>query len=317
MCKKNNTINEAVNEYLKNITENKFKTVNDTYLKNYISNQLYISPSNSEQRQTFNTYKELAGVVFDDRTYNFHIFPNNHNECKILSNKHEILQKELEKNLITQLSKPLNKISEESTLTLYKNLLESTIIKGNGTFPRMRNIEKEVDNIDINTKATITSEIVRLFNRYVGIATKTANYYIHPMRFTYGTNEESQLPQVGCTFREIQFHKEIRPINKAKPSKKLEFDICYPESDNNYLFHKNSGGNICFNPPVNYPLDDENNISNDEEIEDIIYHFIYFVENNENFTTPFNIELYQNNFKKWKTQFTITTSNTLTHNLSL
>ena len=89
---------------------------------------------------------------------------------------------------------------------------------------------------------------------------------------------------VGCTMRAIQFHKYLGAINKDD---KGAFNICYPLDDKDgtiglQYFQNQRGeysGNICCNPPVNYPILGEHDY--EDQISDVIGYFIEFINNQQ------------------------------------
>ncbi len=237
------------------------------------------------------TYLNCAGVVFDDHSKNFHIFPNNKDDLHWLNAEYSKIQ---------------NLIWKEIRKEQYSWLKDFKISKGNNSFPRMNNIEKADTNL--KTDNEITADDVKIFNTYVSIDYNNSCYCLHLMRLTC-----SETGEVGCTMRSIQFHKQIHLKNKKgeyvkglldiNKDKDGRFDICYPQTDKDIRqssitsdYHKeNNAGNVCFNPPISLP--NKNFILNDKTLKEIINWFIYFIEK-EGRKEDMTLDKYE----KWKMQ---------------
>ena len=110
--------------------------------------------------------------------------------------------------------------------------------------------------------------------KFVEVKHNNVSYTINFMRYMCDKNGV-----VGCTMCAIQFHKAKIVSNKSPINcGKNGFEICYTKSDEDYECCTNSNGNVCFNPPVKFPTPDQNDEYNPKEIDDIIKHFLVFIE---------------------------------------
>ncbi len=218
------------------------------------------------------TYLNFAGVVFDDDSYNFHIFP---------------LNKDIYNGLSEEFRKLRNNIREK--INDNKKFLNIAKLKGSGTgrFTLFQNVENAINEDD--EKRLSEKNIYQ----YVAMEKDGAFYSINFMRYTCDENN-----MVGCTMRAIQFHKEcIKGINKGKNENgKVVFDICYPNTADDGARSINSAGNVCYNPPVEWPnkqpFDTNATTYKFEEdlIKKIIDGFIYFIEKEGNVIDLINKE---------------------------
>ena len=225
------------------------------------------------------TYLKYAGVVFDDDSYNFHIFPNE-KKCYVgdkgtrLNEQYTAIQSALKNKLKYKISELCSKhIEDEETRFLLKNLAISKICVGNPNFKLMGNILALMEQG--SAEKLLSSDDIKIFCRYVGLETLTSSYYIQLMRLTC-----KEYKQVGCTLCAIQFHKEcIKGINKGKNENgKVVFDICYPNTADDEDRSTNSAGNVCYNPTVFWPrFNEKTKKYSDTDIGDIINKFINFI----------------------------------------
>lgn len=250
MSEKN--INEAVNEYLTKRKELINEYDND--VKEYEKESAIVSKrihydvreiSNSELKGHISemiainvpVYNKYAGIVFDPGSYNFHVFPKQEKICAQLKHEFDLLREAL----IKKLPKDFSITSEGSgnNFALYNNILQA-----------------------VNKK-----EPRSMIYKYITVKyKKEEKYTINFMRYTCNNGV------VGCTMRAIQFHKGLQ-VNKGL---KNQFQMCYPETDQNFDYRYNDAGKICYNPPVSYPQLSNNEFKKDD-IESIVTHFKAFI----------------------------------------
>lgn len=194
------------------------------------------------------TYLDYVAVVFDDRTYNFHIFPSHKKTCEILSNEFT----ELRNNIID--------------ILINKGLCATR--SGSGDFKRF-------DNIQIACKKE--ERFGKNIYRFVEIEKNNVSYSINFMRYTC----DDEKGMVGCTMRAVQFHK-ARMGGKNKGyinyGENDAFSICYTKTDADGEKRSNDAGNICYNPPVDYPFIDLGAEERKKRISSIVEEFIDFIE---------------------------------------
>ena len=322
MCDQtNNPINEIINKYfsdLENNIENFEKTKNNikskvgilgyTYydicpinknhsLNNYISKTIYgLNPNENKDNAT---YAEHAGIVFDDGTYNFHIFPNNNDTCNNLSNEYAKLRTKLliaiyEKLISNDCDKKIKNGFEKNykkCIDQYENekkaQKEYSLWGGKGVGQSFKRYNHVI--AASNQPTTLNC----LIYKFIEIEIDKISYTINFMRYTCDENGV-----VGCTMRAIQFHKDDGCINKDSNQqlnicypntykKRKKFSICYPKNADNGNIGTNSAGNICYNPPVKWPKKGEewNN-----QINDIVESFLDFIINNEKYLQKAKID---------------------------
>ena len=233
------------------------------------------------------TYFDYAGVVFDDSSYNFHIFP-----------KDKDIYRELSQEFLKLQDKLCKYIAEENVELPNKATLKKKS-GGNWPFVRFENIE-EIVMVSNDKKFSVEFKEGKIIHyniyHYVTVNYNNAYYTINFMRYTCDSKGV-----VGCTMRAIQFHKSYGNINKANG-----FNICYTLNDENntyksiiYNVAKNNEEiiceNVCYNPPVQYPFNDLNEKEKTDRIENIIDWFIYFIEK-EGKKEDMTLDKY----KKWK-----------------
>ena len=304
------TLKDAVEEYKANLETYKTAKVQDSPLEKFISKTVNLKKGDEKHVETSEenknhplrghisatvggvpedksqTYLDFAGVVFDDQRYNFHIFPRDLSLYEKTNKENDPPQNGFLNNNYQAVKSDLS--------TKLKKLTGTKVSSGKCTFPRMKNIEEEleINSVEYNNNGIVTSNKVKIFNTYVALVKEEATYYIHLMRLTCKDG------QVGCTLNEIQFHKECRrkkengeymasyyDINKGIDN---SFDICYTETDKdstddveiNQYYKTNSAGNVCYNPPVKWPIKvNGNKIECDSGmIDEIIDWFRFFVE---------------------------------------
>ena len=210
---------------------------------------------NSTKKDIVPAYKKFPEVVFDSTTYNFHIFPDDREICKQLSIDFSNKSKEIINSI--------NKIPNKYIIFGGANT---------GKFKLLYNVEEKY-SVSEEFKFNPKNHEADIY-KYIGITSKGFTYYITFMRYTY--NDKT----VGCTMREIQFHKQKHLKNPENNYLKQpihinkdingSFSICYTATadDNKY---KTNGVNSCFNPPVNF----------DDSPELIAKCFIEFIEHYE------------------------------------
>ncbi len=255
------------------------------------------------------TYLDCAGVVFDEDSMNFHIFPKCAVECEKLADefskvREEIINKfensQYTYGFILCSAKQAKNLENEQ-----KCLLNNC---GKGGFTRLDNIRAAVD-VNMQNDIPQTVDIYK----YVLVRFNEADYTINFMRYTCNKGV------VGCTMRKIQFHKTTFGNNREKLNYNAnkEFEICYTQNDNDYDEQKNPGGvntipktlengtqtytSVCYNPPIVYP-GDPNDSDFNNQIADIVNCFIQFIEHGHDTkkwqgykpTSKKNQELWQN-----------------------
>lgn len=227
-------------------------------LRKYISSTVKIG---KEDKNGVGAYLEHAGVVFDPNTYNFHIFPNLSKDYKPLVEYYTKLRRAIIDTIKNdeQFEEYKSTVDKSSDKFYYKNR------SGCGAFCRFFHVEKALEIYKKKPSPDITAAADGNVYRFVEVIYKGCSYTINFMRYTFDGKK------VGCTMNEIQFHKECIPgINKGTDG---TFDICYPETDQDYASCSNSAENICFNPPIKFPKD------TNDAINEIIRNFICFIEN--------------------------------------
>lgn len=220
-------------------------------------------------------------AVYDNRSCNFHIFPNCVIKCGNLSEEFENLRS----IIIDKLSKKgennqhewVNCETQEDFSSKIKNAktnLNKYLIKGSGTGKTFTRLSESLKNCSCPEKEKRISN-TKLY-KYIDVYYKEYHYILNFMRYTCNENGV-----VGCTMRAIQFHKFYSNINKANG-----FNICYTINDEDNKYKKsikynirkkeNQYENVCYNPPVEYPFKD----SGDKEgkITEIVNRFIFFIE---------------------------------------
>lgn len=283
--KTNNPINDVINDYHKSINVKKngnnydkqpkrIKEMIDNIeiCKRYDISSIsvnhplweYISKTvGGVSKESNKTYLEHTGVVFDNYSNNFHIFPSDKGTYDELSDEFTNLRAIIRKNLMNY-----NNLSQKGRIT-----------RGGGyQFKLFRNIEEKMN---VANQERLSGK--NLY-RFVEFKCEGISYTINFMRYTCNDKGE-----VGCTMRAIQFHKDAGDINRGEEG----FEICYTSNDENYD-KNNLGGlkttkrtigrgkgkpfiNVCYNPPIEYPGPNPNK----EQIEELIDHFLYFIENSD------------------------------------
>ncbi len=267
---KQRDINTIIKEYRKDI--NLFKK--GTYLgeKNYINveNGYDISELNEKHplwehvSKTIGgvpinknkTYLDYAAVVFDDHSHNFHVFPEDKDTYRKLSQD------------FLELQIKLCEYIERENVKLPNGAILKKKSGGDYPFVRLEKIEelKKVSN-DIRLSIELIDGEIKHHNlyHYVTLYHKDIYYTINFMRYIYDAKGI-----VGCTMRAIQFHKDTGKINLG--------GVCYPQTDKDFDFNTNNNGHICYNPPVEWPTAGS---SWNDQIVEIIGRFLDFVDNNE------------------------------------
>lgn len=268
-------INESIKNYLNTLKESYKRKESPEWAKQpiekgsgrYYDNNEITDNHPLNKHIADGAYKTYASVVFDTKTYNFHIFPNNRNICKQLSIDFSKKSKEIINSI--------NKITDKYSTFGGANT---------GKFKLLYDIEEKY-SVSEKFKFNQKNHEADIY-KYIGITSKGFTYYITFMRYTY--NDKT----VGCTMREIQFHKQKhlknpdnnylkQPIHINKDING-SFSICYTATadDNDY---KTNGANSCYNPPVNF----------EDSPELIAKRFLEFID---------NIKDIENNQYTWKTQ---------------
>lgn len=253
--------------------EKKINTVMDTYLysRKYdlrridcehplwqnISKKIKIN-ANDGNEEIVDTYLEYAGVVFDDCSYNFHIFPKNKKIYKALSEEFVALR--------------------EGIINGLKKKIEATN-KGSGRFTLFQNVERIVGVVPENKMSENN------IYQYVNVEREGVSYTLNFMRYT--CDEQGK---IGCTMRAIQFHKSRGYINKANG-----FNICYTINDEDEKYEsikynivkkkkEDHCENVCYNPPVDWPNAQAFDVGattykfEEDTINKIIDYFLDFIE---------------------------------------
>lgn len=214
----------------------------DHPLFRYVNNKVYLRKDDIEGVDTYLVY---AGVVFDDHSKNFHIFPADKAEYDKLQDEFKYLKVSIIKEM--------------------ENYSEFGKVKsGGGSFDLFENIKTVMSD-----KAEIGDKNIY---QYIEVKKDGISYSINFMRYT--CNAESI---VGCTMRAIQFHKDTGKINLG--------GVCYPQTDKDFDFNTNSNGHVCYNPPVEWPTDGSSWNDQIEEIIgrflDFIDNNVDFISNSE------------------------------------
>ena len=249
-------INESIKNYLNTLKESYKRKESPEWAKQPIEKGSGIYYDNNEiidnhplnKHIADGAYKTYASVVFDTKTYNFHIFPSNIGEC-------EILVKEF-LSLIEEFKKRSEQLKTELNIKKIKF--------GNGTISALNKIDSSMPN--------------GIF-KYIEIVYNNQYYSINFMRYTCKDNV------VGCTMRAIQFHKnETKYINGLgicypetdddNTYKKIISSTVEKQKHKEKIIEAYE--NICYNPPVVWPTDDKGEWEQDK-IEDIVNCFIAFI----------------------------------------
>lgn len=218
----------------------------------------YVDDNVKIEGEKIKTYKKYPTVVFDSKTFNFHIFPLDTKICEQLLNEYKDLREKIIELIYNKYKKDIESVeqyqkgNDKKQLIIKRNTRTNKLMGpgSNGSIRGLSCLEKNRAGNGLY--------------KYVEIYYKGNYYTINFMRYTCGENK------VGCTMRAIQFHKG-QYVNKGN----CGIDICYPETDGDNDCKKNNAGNICYNPPVNFPEGD--NI--DKQLDNIVGRFLDFVEN--------------------------------------
>ena len=289
------TTNELVSNYLKKLKDEKntykenLKRTNATkesvqprpyYDKSTLTDESTLKISNTINgvANKNETYKHITAVVFDDNSYNFHIFPNDIKTYNDLVSKFTTLQKLLKNH--KHLTKKLNEMNannSDSSFSVSGGGTGNNFARFNHIKTALKNSDKNIENEESEKNAVNTSRTGNLYKYLEVIETpknengnkKNIIYRLNFMRYTCDKNGE-----IGCTMQQLQFHKITTDhINKGKNG---VFDICYTTTDQDGEAFINSAKNICYNPPVPYPVKDSENY--DQQIDTLINHFVEFIE---------------------------------------
>ena len=286
------TTNELVNNYLKKLKDEKntykenLKRTNATkesdqpstyYDKSTLTDESTLKISNTINgvANKNETYKHITAVVFDDNSYNFHIFPNDIETYNDLVIKFTTLQKLLKnhKHLIKKLNE-INANNSDSSFSVSNHGSGNHFVRFNHIKTYLENYDKNIEKEETGENAVNASRTGNLY-KYLEVTKnekgkkKEIIYRLNFMRYTCDKNGE-----IGCTMQQLQFHKITTDhINKGKNG---VFDICYTTTDQDGEAFINSAKNICYNPPVPYPVKDSENY--DQQIDTLINHFVEFIE---------------------------------------
>lgn len=263
-----------------NIKINQMMTLTDVL--DQISETVKINIDN-KQTEEVSAYKNSPEVVFDSNSYNFHIFPIDQEKRKQISREFAdvrdcICKKMNEIFSNEQIDFAFNFVLAKKKVNDYYYQGE---VRGNGSRGNMLALERIEGN---NAKDG------NGIYKYIEITKEKKSYTINFMRYICDAKGI-----VGCTMRAIQFHKDTGKINKGDSG----FEICYPETDKDFDFNINSNGNICYNPPVDWPrVDEETGQYDNNDIDEIIGRFLDFIDNSEGDDFYTNPKRYQKGFGK-------------------
>lgn len=227
-----------------------------------ISKKIKIN-TNDGNKKIVDTYLEYAGVVFDDDSYNFHLFPAVKKEYDKLAEEYVSLKTKIIKKIKNN-PRIVNKLTVKSC---------------GGAFRLFQNVEQ---SIGVPPENKMSGNNIY---QYVKVEIKGVSYTLNFMRYT--CDEQGK---IGCTMRAIQFHKSRGYINKANG-----FNICYTINDEDEEYEsikynivktkkEDHCENVCYNPPVDWPNAQAFDVGattykfEEDTINKIIDYFLDFIE---------------------------------------
>lgn len=211
---------------------------------NYSIGNLYVESVKEENKIEEMAYEK----IFDDESYNFHLYPADHICENDIADKIVLLRKDVRELL----KKRDNVITSECSI--------------------------EKDTLFLDTNKGNHAPTSPLF-KYIYMKKNNIVYEINFMRFYISKEENS----VNCILAAVQFDCCVGEyVNKTKEG---ECIICYPtsyqgqKSQLNHIIEKSQNRNFCYNPPIQFSLNDiEQEKLRNTIAKKICEEFIYFIE---------------------------------------
>lgn len=211
---------------------------------NYSIGNLYVESVKEENK----IEKIACEKIFDKDFYNFHLYPADCIRENDIADEINLLQTDVKELLVNRDDVGTSECALEK------------------------------DNIFLNTRKGNYAPTSSLF-KYIYVKKNNRVYEINFMRFYISKEENS----VNCILASVQFDCCVGEyVNKTKEG---ECIICYPtsyqgqKSQLNHIIEKSQNRNFCYNPPIQFSLNDiEQEKLRKTIAEKICEEFIYFME---------------------------------------